>query len=71
MRYNFCRIHKTLRVTPAMEAGIADRAWTVEEITDLYSKTAIFLVLLRDRATFVIVFQPQTTTNGLTIPLPD
>jgi hypothetical protein len=24
MHYNFCRIHKTLRVTPAMEAGIAD-----------------------------------------------
>ena len=30
--YNFCRIHKTLRVTPAMEAGITDRVW---EIADL------------------------------------
>lgn len=27
--YNFCRIHRTLRVTPAMEAGIADRVWTI------------------------------------------
>ena len=30
--YNFCRIHKTLRVTPAMEAGLTDHVWTVEEI---------------------------------------
>lgn len=27
---NFCRIHKTLRVTPAMEAGITDHLWSVE-----------------------------------------
>jgi hypothetical protein len=30
--YNFCRIHRTLRVTPAMEAGIADHAWTLTEL---------------------------------------
>ena len=30
--YNFCRIHKTLRVTPAMEAGIADRVWATREL---------------------------------------
>jgi IS1 family transposase len=30
--YNFCRIHKTLRVTPAMEAGLTDRVWGMEEI---------------------------------------
>jgi len=35
MHYNFCRIHKTLRVTPAMEAGIADHVWTLEEIINL------------------------------------
>ena len=35
MYYNFGRIHKTLRVTPAMEAGIADHAWSVEEIAAL------------------------------------
>jgi len=34
MHYNFCRIHKTLRVTPAMEAGITDHVWTVEEMLD-------------------------------------
>jgi hypothetical protein len=30
--YNFCRIHQTLRVTPAMEAGLADHAWTIPEL---------------------------------------
>src|SRR6202162_3637298 len=30
--YNFCRIHRTLRVTPAMEAGIASRVWEVKEL---------------------------------------
>ena len=34
MHYNFCRVHKTLRVTPAMEAGIADHIWTIEEMLD-------------------------------------
>ena len=32
MYYNFGRIHKTLRVTPAMQAGLADRVWSLEEI---------------------------------------
>jgi hypothetical protein len=30
--YNFCRIHRSLRVTPAMEAGIADRVWELQEL---------------------------------------
>ena len=30
--YNFCRIHKSLRVTPAMEAGITDHIWTIREL---------------------------------------
>ena len=30
--YNSCRIHKTLRVTPAMEAGITDYVWNLEEL---------------------------------------
>jgi IS1 family transposase len=37
MHYNFCRIHQTLRVTPAMEAGIADHVWEIEEIVELLS----------------------------------
>jgi IS1 family transposase len=35
MFYNFGRIHKSLRVTPAMEAGIADHVWSLEEIAAL------------------------------------
>ena len=35
MWYNFGRVHQTLRVTPAMEAGIADHPWTAEEIVDM------------------------------------
>lgn len=35
MHYNFGRIHKTLRVTPAMEAKISDHVWTLEEIARL------------------------------------
>jgi transposase-like protein/IS1 family transposase len=30
--YNFCRTHKTLRVTPAMEAGLTDHVWTISEM---------------------------------------
>jgi hypothetical protein len=29
---NFCRIHKSLRVTPAMEAGVANHQWQIEEL---------------------------------------
>lgn len=30
--YNFCRVHQTLRVTPAMEAGLADHVWELDEL---------------------------------------
>lgn len=35
MYYNFARIHQTLRVTPAMEAGICDHTWSIDEIVAL------------------------------------
>jgi len=35
MYYNFCRVHSTLRVTPAMEAGLTDHVWNVEELIAL------------------------------------
>ena len=35
MYYNFCRVHQTLRVTPAMEAGISDHVWSIEEMCSL------------------------------------
>ncbi len=39
MYYNFVRIHQTLRVTPAMAAGISDRAWEVEDLIGLISNS--------------------------------
>ncbi len=38
MHYNFCRVHQSLRVTPAMEAGIANHIWTVDELIALMPK---------------------------------
>ncbi len=35
MHYNFCRIHQTLRVTPAMAAGVTDHVWEIAEIIGL------------------------------------
>jgi len=35
MYYNFCRIHQSLRVTPAMEAGVTDHVWSIEEVINL------------------------------------
>jgi IS1 family transposase len=35
MHYNFCRIHQTLRVTPAMQAGITDHVWSLDELAGL------------------------------------
>lgn len=35
MHYNFCRIHKTLKVTPAMAAGISQKLWEIGDIVDL------------------------------------
>jgi IS1 family transposase len=37
MYYNFVRIHKTLRVTPAMEAGLTNKLWSVEDLARLLS----------------------------------
>ncbi len=38
MYYNFCRIHQTLRVTPAMAAGITDHVWDIKDIISLMSQ---------------------------------
>lgn len=41
MHYNFCRIHQSLRVTPAMEAGITDHVWELKEIVTLMDYLAV------------------------------
>ncbi len=38
--YNFVRIHKTLRVSPAMAAGISDRLWSMKDMVELTDATA-------------------------------
>jgi IS1 family transposase len=43
VHYNFARIHQTLRVTPAMAAGLSDHAWTVEEIVGLLASDRMLL----------------------------
>ena len=35
MHYNFCRVHQTLRITPAMAAGISDHVWELSELIAL------------------------------------
>jgi hypothetical protein len=35
MHYNFVRIHQSLRVTPAMEAGLTTRIWSIQNIVEL------------------------------------
>jgi hypothetical protein len=35
VHYNFCRVHKTLRITPAMAAGLTDHVWEIEELLAL------------------------------------
>ena len=35
MHYNFCKIHGTLRVTPAMEAGLTGKVWEIKDIVNL------------------------------------
>jgi hypothetical protein len=35
MHYNYCRIHQSLRITPAMAAGLTDHVWELEELVKL------------------------------------
>jgi len=38
--YNFLRIHKTLRITPAMAAGLTDRVWDMEDVVAMMDAVA-------------------------------
>lgn len=40
MHYNYCRVHSSLRVTPAMEAGLADHVWSLAELVSLIETKA-------------------------------
>jgi hypothetical protein len=41
MFYNYCRVHQTLKVTPAMEAGLTDHVWSLEELCALMPKPVV------------------------------
>jgi len=41
MFYNYCRVHQTLRCTPAMECGLADHVWSIEELCTLLPKPTV------------------------------
>jgi IS1 family transposase len=41
MHYNYCRVHSSLRVTPAQEAGLSDHVWEVEELIALLPKPTV------------------------------
>src|SRR5205085_5241711 len=41
MHYNFARVHSTLRVTPAMEAGISNHVWSIQEIVGLLDAESV------------------------------
>lgn len=47
MFYNYCRRHQTLRVSPAMEAGLSDHLWSIEELVSLLDKRSMLHGLLR------------------------
>jgi hypothetical protein len=41
VHHNFARIHQSLRVTPAMEAGISQHVWSIHEIISLCDRAAV------------------------------
>lgn len=47
MYYNFCRVHQTLRVTPAMEAGISNPVWNIQEMVKILDGRSILDGLIR------------------------
>jgi hypothetical protein len=62
MHYNFAKIHKTLRVTPAMEAGVSRGVWSIEQIVGLLDRRSAVAALIwgggmeRWRWVFLVVF---------------
>jgi IS1 family transposase len=59
MHYNFCRVHQTLRVAPAMEAGLADHVWEIEELVELLNSVTAIPTRLR-----YTDFAPEPCING-------
>lgn len=59
--YNFARVHQTLRVTPAMEAGLSNHVWSIEEICNLVTpKKAVSNVKAVERAMILKALSGET-----------
>lgn len=65
MHYNFCRIHKTLRVTLAMEAGLTDHVWTIEETLLSLEYNAPITITVEDRRTNMSFSSWWSFTQGM------
>jgi hypothetical protein len=50
--YNFVKLHKTIRMSPAMAAGVTDRLWSMEDIVRLVDEAEI-AVTIRKRTTLL------------------
>jgi IS1 family transposase len=53
MNYNFCRKHQTLKMTPAMAAGLTDRIWTVADIVKLVEEREVHEAVAKRQAMFL------------------
>jgi len=60
MFYNFCRMHQTLRITPAMEAGLTDHVWTLEELCALMPKPIVASSKIEKNIVLKALAQAQT-----------
>jgi hypothetical protein len=57
--YNFCHVHETIRVTPAMELGITDHVWGVEELVERATQAPVLPPLVPQP------FLPRNSKTGL------
>jgi hypothetical protein len=44
LHYNLCRVHETLRVTPAMALGVTDHLWSIAELIDAAQSAPVALI---------------------------
>lgn len=75
--YNLCRIHKTLRVTPAMAAGVESRVWEIADLVALLPPTAVVAIALavaanrpkpRDAVSIATLTAPQPVPESGGLP---